>query len=83
MRTYDMILETQDSELTQQQWCEKEDVKNSALRYWRHKLCEEKSQEMLEIPAGIPPTYLSTLLQVMRPHVIDPASGIVHITDSS
>lgn len=98
----------QDSGLTQQQWCEKEGVKRSALRYWLRHFREEKSQEaapdwlkvcvsdtdpipslalpqvsppaedpvlpirlhihdmMLEIPAGIPPAYLSALLQVVR-----------------
>lgn len=35
----------QDSGLTQQQWCEKEGVKLSALRYWLRHFREEKSQE--------------------------------------
>ena len=35
----------QDSGLTQQQWCEKEGIKLSALRYWLRKFREEKSRE--------------------------------------
>ena len=35
----------QDSGLTQQQWCEKEGIKLSALRYWLRKFREEKLQE--------------------------------------
>lgn len=39
------IQEYQASGLTQLQWCDKEDIKVSALRYWLRKLREEDSRE--------------------------------------
>lgn len=38
------IQEYQASGLTQLQWCDKEDIKVSALRYWLRKLREEDSR---------------------------------------
>ena len=76
----------QDSGLTQQQWCEKEGVKLSALRYWLRHFREEKSQEAapdwLKVCVSDTDPIPSLALPQVSPPAEDPVLPIrLHIHD--
>ena len=76
----------QDSGLTQQQWCEKEGVKLSALRYCLRHFREEKSQEAapdwLKVCVSDTDPIPSRALPQVSPPAEDPVLPIrLHIHD--
>ena len=76
----------QDSGLTQQQWCEKEGLKRSALRYWLRHFREEKSQEAapdwLKVCVSDTDPIPSLALPQISPPAEDPVLPIrLHIHD--